>query len=98
MPANDGLRLDDHERSFPTIPSPAQESPEGAIEVGQRRPPVRSGQEDRELLAQSQVLEGQLAPGSESGYGGSEEHSKKAKHGGREYSALGAKRLQVLGG
>ena len=68
-----------------TIPSAM-----GARADGQARPPVRSRQKNRELLAQSQVLEGQLASGSESGYGGSEQHSKKANHDVERISATGA--------
>ena len=32
-------------------PSTVRHGPEGSIEVGESRPPVRSGQENRELLA-----------------------------------------------
>ena len=51
VPADDRFGLDNHQRSFPASPSAAQQGPEGSIEVGKRRPPVRSGQENRELLA-----------------------------------------------
>jgi len=51
VPADDRFGLDNHQRSFPASPSAAQQGPEGAIEVGKRRTPVPSGQEDRKLLA-----------------------------------------------
>ncbi|MCZ6727713.1 MAG: hypothetical protein O7A98_10235 [Acidobacteria bacterium] len=60
MPADDRFWPNDHKRSFPIAPSASKESPEGSIEVSQSRP-FRDGVKDRELLAQSQVLEDELA-------------------------------------
>ena len=51
VPADDRFGLDNHQRLFPATPSAAQHGPEGSIEVGKRGPPVRSGEENRELLA-----------------------------------------------
>jgi len=51
VPADDRFGLDNHQRLFPASPSAAQQGPEGSIEVGKRRPPVCSGQENRKLLA-----------------------------------------------
>ena len=50
-------RLDDHERPLPLTPSTSENGPEDSIQVGELKPPVRRGLENRELLAQSEVLE-----------------------------------------
>lgn len=47
MPANNGLRLDEHERPPPVGPTAAKVGPEGAIEVGQRQASVWRDQENR---------------------------------------------------
>ena len=60
VPADDRFWPNDHKRSFPVAPSVSKESPEGSIEGSQSRS-FRGGVKDRELLAQSQVLEEELA-------------------------------------
>ena len=77
VPPNDRLRLDDHQGPPPIRPATPKDGPESSIEIVQSRSPMRTGQENGELLAQNQVLEGQLASGPESGYGGSEQHPRR---------------------
>ena len=81
MPANDGLGLDDHQRPLPIRPATPKDSPESSIEIGKRRPTLRGALRNRELMAQGQVLEGELAPGLEGSCQETEQHSDKAKHG-----------------
>lgn len=70
MPPNDSLRLDDHQDALPVGPSAPKGYPEGSIEIIQGKPSLRSGLEDRELMAQGQVLESQFAPTLEGSYQG----------------------------
>ncbi len=78
VPADDGLGLDDHERPLPTAPPPPEDGPEGPIEVGQGRPAL--GLEDRELLPESEILEGELPATLQSCSRRPKQNSKKAKH------------------
>ncbi len=90
MPAKDGLRLDDHERPFPLSPSVSEHGPESSIEVGELQPPVRRGLKNRELMAQSEILEDQLTTTPENGCSRSKHDSEKADHHWRRILLAGA--------
>ena len=72
MPANDGLGLDNHQRPIPIRPAAPKDSPESSIEIGKGKPTLQGGLKNRELMAQRQVLKGELALGVESSYRGAE--------------------------
>ena len=56
MPANHGLRLDDHERRWPAIPEPRQPHPEDPVRRLQPRT-LRGAPIRCQLLAEGEVLE-----------------------------------------
>ena len=60
LPAQDGLGSHDHEGLSPPGPNSGQRGPEKAISSAQWRPGHRS-LVDGELLAQGEVLQGELA-------------------------------------
>ena len=88
VPTNDSLRLDDHQRPLPIGPSVPKGDPEGSIEIGKGKPTLRRGVQDRELMAEGQVLESEFAPALEGSSEGMEQHSDEAKHGRRGYSGM----------
>ena len=72
LPAYDGFRADDVERSSPTCPPLREPQPEGAVEETEPRSP-RAMAEQGELLAERQVLECQIRVRLERGTQGAEE-------------------------
>ncbi len=51
VPANDSLRLDNHQYPLPVGPSAPKDDPEGTIEIGKGKPTLGRGVQDRELMA-----------------------------------------------
>ena len=64
LPPHDSVRGYDHERFPPAGPQPGQDHPEQAIGPPELRP-VRGPLVHRQLLAQGDVLEGQLTAAPE---------------------------------
>jgi hypothetical protein len=64
MPADDGLRLHDHERLDPPRPDARERDPEGAIDGNEKRSlplPAQNGK----LLSQGEILGDEARPRSE---------------------------------
>ena len=75
MPAEDGLRSDQHEMPLPAWVEPSNDQPEEtilALEVPSRARPER----DLELVAQEQVLDHEVVAGAEEGGQGGEDDAK----------------------
>lgn len=64
MPADDGIRLDDNQMPSPVTTDPGQDDSQSPIRGPQPRSSGRSLQ-DFDLVAQGEVLEGQLLTGAQ---------------------------------
>jgi hypothetical protein len=61
VPADDGLRPDDEEVPAPVVSGEASEQPEQLVAGAQPRTRARGPREDRELVAQQEVLRHEVA-------------------------------------
>ena len=77
MPADHGVRLDDDERRSPARPGTREPRPEQAIRPREARSSGRA-REHHELLAQGEVLQGDVAPRA---YGAAQEAAGEPKVG-----------------
>jgi hypothetical protein len=66
MPSDDGAGLNQAEAGFPTIPDLREPRPQGPV-VGSQPWPVETPAQNQQLVAQSQVLQEQVAAGIQSG-------------------------------
>ena len=79
MPADNGRGLNDMQSLSPSRPYSRYEDPEKSIGVAQPRPGI-SMFENGELLAQHQILEGQISPAPEHRSQRSNNDSKPFEH------------------
>ena len=66
MPSDDGAGLNQAEPDFPTIPDLREPRPQGPVN-GSQPWPVGTPAQNQQLVAQSQVLQEQVAAGFQSG-------------------------------
>ena len=72
VPADDCVRLDDKQMATPLVADPAEQDPERAIGGSEARSTGRTLQ-DRDLVPQGEVLEGQLLSGAQARDAGAQE-------------------------
>jgi len=80
LPAQDGLGRHDHESRSPPRPQPGQADPEEPLAAAQLRP-ARRPLVHGELLAQGEVLEGELAVAAAEEWDESKQVEQRADHG-----------------
>src|SRR6266849_3348844 len=56
VPGDDGLRLDDHERRWPSGPKAREHDPEPAVRLRERHPPRSGALEHRQLVPQGKYF------------------------------------------
>jgi hypothetical protein len=79
MPADDGLRLNEDQCPLPFRPEPLQDPPEQLVGYGESRLRVPAFQ-DAELLAQSEIFEGQVPTESNRTNEQCEQEPQRARH------------------
>jgi hypothetical protein len=80
MPPHDGVRLDDEQDVSPSGPHARERDPEEAVPKGQVRARA-TALEDGELLAQGEVLEGQVGARPKHRSRRGEEREQEVEHG-----------------
>lgn len=80
MPADDDVRLHEHERVLPSGPALSKEHPEDAVSAGQLRTLAFSPY-NRELLLESDVLDHQVDAAPDRGAERAKEGREDATHG-----------------
>src|SRR5450631_420650 len=79
VPADHGVRLDDNQHVRPARPETGEDHPERAVAVAQARAARRTTQIGQ-LLAESQVLDGQIRAGTEAGSQRSKDAQNQGSH------------------
>ncbi len=83
MPSDDGFWFHERERHGPVCPDPGEQDPEESVALFQVRTFDRTMQ-DSDLLAQCEILEGQLSVGCQHGNQSSEQRRDHEGHGGSD--------------
>jgi len=79
VPLDDGVRLEDPKRRFPSFPGVGEPDPEGPVQW--RQPwSVGTATQDEQLVAKSQVLKDQVPAGFQSRYGEVKPESQPRNH------------------
>ena len=79
LPSDDGVRLEDPERPFPSIPSVGEPDPEGAVRGPQARS-VGAAAQDEQLVAQGQVFQEQVPTRFQRRGGEAEDQNEPTNH------------------
>ena len=79
MPTDDGLGLHDRDRVRPPQPDAGQDDPKGTID-GEKLRTLRLPTEDRELLAQREVLHDEAGPRPEGGADSAQDRHQQFEH------------------
>ena len=79
VPADHGVRFDDDKHVSPARPEPGEYEPEGAVTLAQART-ARGAPQVGQLLAQGEVLQGEVGASAEGGPQGSKQAQKQGDH------------------